>query len=274
MTSVTGDKQWPAYEPDDESPWGREPTVLPQSGQTPTPEPPPTPYVPYGGSTPYDTPAPLQARRRRRSGLFVAIPVLAMIAGVAVAVQDLTSDDSASTRTDGAGPFVPDIDLPDFDPNVSGPPPDGADPGTPDVHSPEGYAELLDALRERTGSTKVFEAVLYPEYASLDVPVDGSSQREESLFYDGELEDQNLKGTASERRIDLADIDPALLVRLLARARKLVDDPTSNYLIIRGRSTVFSDDGARIFAYASNEFSESAYIATRLDGTLVRRITP
>jgi hypothetical protein len=58
---------------------------------------------------------------------------------------------------------------------------------------------------------------------------------------------------------------------LVKQVSKLVEDPTSTYVIIRGRSTVFSDDGERILAHATDDYSENASIATRLAGTVVNR---
>ena len=43
-------------------------------------------------------------------------------------------------------------------------------------------------------------------------------------------------------------------------------------VLINGQPTdPFPDDGVRIMAYASNEYGETAYLATRVDGSLVRR---
>ncbi|MDO9456577.1 hypothetical protein [Nocardioides sp.] len=255
------DQEWPTYDPGDgesghESPWGREPTVTPSGG------------VPYGPPTAHD-PQPLLVRPRRRRGSPAV--VAGLVIGVALAVvlalvAFSTDDDPTASDPTASDPFGDTGDLGGVD--------DPAEPAVdvpPDVLSVEGYADLVAAVRDRTGSTRVFEAVLYLEYAVLDVPVDQSSLRKELLRWDGELGDLGTKGRATEQRIDLAAVDPALLVRLVRRAARLVEDPTASYVIIRGRSTVFDDDGARIYAYASNEFGETAYLATRLDGTLVRR---
>jgi len=50
----------------------------------------------------------------------------------------------------------------------------------PDVLSKRGLADLVGAIEAQTGSSEVFEAVLYPTYAVVDVPVDPSSGREAS----------------------------------------------------------------------------------------------
>ena len=120
----------------------------------------------------------------------------------------------------------------------------------------------------------MFEAVVYPDYAVVSVPVDASSLREESLRWDGTgLSGFGGAGTSTDERIDLADLDPTVLERLVARAARLVADADTTYVIVRGRSTVFADDGARISAYASNQYSETAYVAADLDGTVVRTVS-
>ena len=52
----------------------------------------------------------------------------------------------------------------------------------------DGYDDLLDAIEEETGSTEVFDAVLYPTYAVGSLPLDSSTQRDASFTWDGSLE--------------------------------------------------------------------------------------
>lgn len=144
-----------------------------------------------------------------------------------------------------------------------------------DVFSVSGYADLVDAVRTETGSTDVFDLVLYPEYAVITVPAGDSGGRALSYFWDGDLQ-QTSKSTSSDTRFDLEVIDPEVVIRLVKKARRqLVDDPTSSYVIIR--SPRDAPDGAWLSAYASNEFSENGYLAATLDGTIVFRyssVTP
>lgn len=142
-------------------------------------------------------------------------------------------------------------------------------PGTPDVLSEAGFADLVDAIRKHTGSTEAFDATLYGSYGSVTVPEDRTSRRERRLYWDGELHDDDSVGTASGGRVDLADVDGATLVRLLSRVTRLVEDPTSTYVIVRGS---FEKDGEpELLAYATNDYSETAYLSAGLDGTINRR---
>lgn len=138
-----------------------------------------------------------------------------------------------------------------------------------DVHSVAGFEEMLDALRDETGSSTVFEAVLYPEYAVVEVPVDARSKRQHSYYWNGELR-QTGKASSDDLRFDLSTIDPRVVVRLVDRAGKgLVENPTSLYVIIRKPQP--HDQGAWLYAYASNEYLESGYLAADRSGKVVAR---
>jgi hypothetical protein len=65
-----------------------------------------------------------------------------------------------------------------------------------------------------------------------------------------------------------ARIDPQVMLRLVQKAKRLVEDPTSWDVIIRKPRPPF-DNGAWFSGYASNEFSESGYLQATLDGTIV-----
>ena len=134
-----------------------------------------------------------------------------------------------------------------------------------DVLSVEGYADLLAAIEEETGSTVAFSAVLYPTYASVELPVDRTTQREEYWYWDGrELTNNDVKSTSSFERTDLSRVDPAVLVDLVGQVQGKLDDATTWYAIVRAPD----DDRAVMWAYASNEYGESEYLGARRDGTI------
>ena len=137
------------------------------------------------------------------------------------------------------------------------------------VLTEDGVGDLVAALEEETGSTEVFSATIYPTYAVVRVPADRTSQREVGYYWDGhDFEPWGSKGTSSNARIDLAEIDAAILPPLVRQARAQVDDPNTWYVIINRDS---SDDGW-ISAYASNEFSEGGYIEVDRNGKEIRRV--
>ena len=140
-----------------------------------------------------------------------------------------------------------------------------------DLFGRDDFGDLVADLEDGIGSTELFQAVLYPTYASLDVPVDERTQRKQSYYWDGDLDEPGSKGTSDDPRFDLAGIDHAVVVGLVDQVRERVEDPTSWYAIVRAPD---EDDGAVFQVYASNEYGESAYVSATADGTVVYRSDP
>jgi hypothetical protein len=138
------------------------------------------------------------------------------------------------------------------------------------VLSVKGYADLLGAIRDRTGETVAFTAVLYPTYAVVELPVDGTSQRSNRFYWSGDLESQESFGTSTDQRYDLDEVDPTVMVSLLKKVRSRIEAPTSWYAVINAPR----EDGSVISAYASNAYSENAYILATVDGTITYESTP
>ncbi len=142
---------------------------------------------------------------------------------------------------------------------------DDSEPQTAD-----GFAEMVDELGEETGGAEVFSAVIYPEYAVLDVPV-GEDDRYVGYRWDGSLS-ETTKSTSDDVRFDLADIDPSGFADMCEEAEGLVDDPGDCYLIISRPDPDDTEQGW-ISAYVSNEFSQGGYVEYDLDGVEVGRQT-
>jgi hypothetical protein len=132
--------------------------------------------------------------------------------------------------------------------------------------SDDGYDVFTQALEEKTGSREAFSVVLYPGYAVVDVPVDASSQREFSWYFNGDWSEFAGAGTSTDERFSVDQVDGSVIADGVARARAGVEDRTSWYAIV---SAPDPDTGACVAAYASNEFQESSYVRLRCDGSLV-----
>ena len=143
-------------------------------------------------------------------------------------------------------------------------------PGKADVISEEGIADLTAAIKEETGSSKVFTVVLYPEYAVVNAPVDSNSKRYVSYYWDGNLRESSKGSNVYDGRFDMTDIEADVVIKLLGDARKLVEGATSNYVLVSPPGP----DGAAISAYASNDFNESGYISANFDGKVVNKVKP
>lgn len=141
----------------------------------------------------------------------------------------------------------------------------GAEAEPVDVLTEQGYADLLAAVEDETGGTTAFSAVMYPTYAVVELPVDTTTNREEYWYWDGhDLTRNDVKSTSSWPRIDLSTVDPAVIVALVGQVQDNIEDPTSYYAIVRAPD----DDRAVVWAYASNDYDETAYLGARRDGTV------
>lgn len=138
------------------------------------------------------------------------------------------------------------------------------------VLSVKGYQDLLAAISDETGGTQAFSAVLYPTYAVVELPVDPDTQRSNRFYWNGELDSQESFGTSTEQRYDLSELDPAVMVRLLKKVRALVESPTSWYAVVSAPD----DEGAVLSVYASNAYSETAYLLATSDGTITYESVP
>ncbi|KRA28167.1 MULTISPECIES: hypothetical protein [unclassified Nocardioides] len=143
--------------------------------------------------------------------------------------------------------------------------------GSGEPQTAEGFANLLEDLEDETGSTDVFRAVVYPEYAVVDVPVAANDEREISYYWDGGLS-ESTKGTSDDEVFDLTVVDAAQFAGMCAEVSALIDEPGDCYLIIEKPDDTFPDRAnAWISAYVSNEFSQSKYINYDLEGNEVDR---
>lgn len=230
-----GRKRWSVYR----TPRSQR-TETPEPGVTATPDAPPAaPSVPLSRA-----PRPT---RTSSVGIGFVVLLLVVIAGIVGVVSIVVSSGGEDTATEGFS-SEPERKV--------------------EVLTEKGIADFIAALEEETGSTKVFRATIYPNYAVVSVPVDGTSQREVGYYYDGRTFEESGKSTSSSPRIDLARIDPGVIPPMVAEARAQVEDPTSWYVTINRDS--FNPRGL-LFAYSSNEFNEGGYILYDLRGREVRR---
>ena len=218
------------------------------------PDPTPPPNVQYGEPLTPSTGTPIPGvtapiiKRSGHGGKIVLLFVLVMIAGIAVpvflairAVVDTVDD------IDGIG--ASDVD----------------------AFSADGLDELAADLEKETGSSEVFSATLYPDYAYVEVPAESSGQRMFRYYWDGDLQQQSKGKATYPNRMDVRDIDSQVIQNLLAKISRKVEDATSNYVIAHAPGP--TDEGASLYAYASNDFSEGGYVSATIDGKVIRTTT-
>jgi len=141
--------------------------------------------------------------------------------------------------------------------------------GTPtssvNLQTADGWTELVAAVDKETGTTRVYDAVIYPEYASINAIVDEGAMR--YVYRDGAFQLFNSPVTPAQGKpIDLADIEPGLIAGLPDKTAKLqgMPDYDSAYLIV---NTLSGQPGIMVYVQQSGRLSRwSIY---DLDGKVV-----
>lgn len=209
------------------------------------------PLAPRGAVAEYD---PGRSLRRWAVGAGVATTVL--VAGVIWAVWPAT-DVAPSAQGGGSSVLAEE---------GGGVPAIVVSPAA--LHTPGGLNGLIEAVRAEFGTTLVGDAVVYPDYAVLEMPVPGSPARALSYYYKGGFDEPTNASTRDpdEPLADLSELDVEAVLGLVAGAPEslAVPDPTSRYLIVRD-----TGGGAEVSVYASNEFGESGFLEAHADGSII-----
>lgn len=181
---------------------------------------------------------------------------LALAACVAVAIPWL------GALSDG-GPSTP--ELPGVDP------PTTTAAADPRLLTAEGFTALRNDMREELGSTRYLSAVIYPDYASIEVPISGDPRHSRRLYYNGSFPNSSVESprAAGSAPADLRDVDLAALTSTIGQAptQLKVADVTSRYVIFdrrKGRSVMS--------VYVSNAAGESGYWTMDLKGRTITKL--
>jgi hypothetical protein len=218
------------------------------------------PLVNYGpgtsGSTPLSSATVSSGKGGKAvGGVIAAIILVAVIVPIAGAIIAFVSARNSVPDFGSVGPTDDTTYLPGQAPGEDG----------VNVHTVDGYNDLVDAVRDESNATYAYDAVIYPRYAVVEIPT-GTNNRYQGFYWDGEnLELQDIKGTSDDNQVDLSLVDPEQMIDCLNTVRDRTDNPESWYVVI---SDSFGQ-GASISCYASNDFGESTYIVEGLDGTVI-----
>jgi hypothetical protein len=129
----------------------------------------------------------------------------------------------------------------------------------------EGWTTLVSDLEEGVGTTRVYDAVVYQAYASVNVVGEEGGLR--GVYRNGVIDMYDSPATpAFGQPVDLADIDPELIETLPGRTAKEHDMPDyeTAYLVI-GQVT----GEARISVYLQQPGKLSRWTIYDLDGKVV-----
>lgn len=209
--------------------------------------------------------------------------VVALVVAGAISLFFVASGDDGAKEATGTSQTEPDLPEPQA-PGAS--PVDPEDPESPDDPqseepdaegepfqlTAEGIRSFIGVYRAKFGTTRATDATLYPDYAVVQVPVPGKKRHSGWLYRDGEWRDfggvsADFPGT---QPIDLAKLDVAALMRNIGKARRTlnVEDINTTYVTMNFRPDF--DEVPNVNIYVSNEFRESGYLATTLDGKVER----
>jgi hypothetical protein len=132
-----------------------------------------------------------------------------------------------------------------------------------------GVRGFLQTYQKRFGTSRVVDLTLFEDYAVIQVPVPGKA-RQAGWIYRDASGFSNFGGVRAmlpgTQVIDTAQLAIPALMRNIAGARKTlnVEEPAKAYVIIRSNAGL--DAGPRANVYLTNNFQESGYLATTLDG--------
>ncbi len=152
-------------------------------------------------------------------------------------------------------------------------PGDPGEPATPYALTGPGIRSFLAAYRQKFSTTKVVELTLYDDYAIVQVPVAGKNRHAGWLYRPGNGWSDfggvtaNFPGSAV---VDTTNLDVPALLRNIGKARRTlnVEDINMTYVILNYRPQF--DEAPNANVYVTNQFHESGYLATTLDGRVER----
>lgn len=143
-------------------------------------------------------------------------------------------------------------------------------PPKPQLLTRNGLAKLRTDMRAKLGSTRYLSAVIYPDYATIEVPITGNPGQSRRWFYNGSfpynpIETPRRAGSTSS---DLRDVSLTALARAIRRAPAQLNVPDADrtYLIFDSRS------GRNVMSvYVANPSNASGYWTMNLNGKTVRK---
>jgi hypothetical protein len=247
-------------------------------GSTPTPPPQPGPGSVAASSSPLDAAAITDqavdvAESTARSllpvvGMAAVILVLGAVAAGVLAFRDNNNSSGPTIELQDPLPFTPGATDDVSDP-VS--PTPSAASGTAYSLTGPGVRAFLRLYRQRFETSQVVDLTLYGDYVIVQVPVVGKARhagwlyRPDSGFTSFGGVTANFPGA---KPVDTDQLAIPALIRNIAVARSTlkVEDPNQTYVIVRFFST--SDEAPSVDIHVANEFNESGYLATTLDGTV------
>jgi hypothetical protein len=205
------------------------------------------------------TPAPASRPGANLGGAISRRTLVAVLIGGVVAAVAAVTIWLATTGDDDAESAVP-----------VGTPTTQVPEGKLELHSAEGFEQLVAAIKDKFGTTVVASAAIYPDYASIEVVTPDDPRRAENWYFSKGFEGEPSKGTrpAGAKTVDLAEVDATAYAKAVRRSPVVlgVEDVNSTYAVIRDNG-----DGPTFSVYVSNAFRENGYWTFTVQGKELRR---
>jgi len=196
----------------------------------------------------------------RKVRLFVILAVVGVFASCVLGLAAMVIPAFFAESNREADPGSPGASVTPADPSSAG----VVERDAASLHSAEGWTDLIDAIERESGTTEVYDLVVYPDYAS--VGMDGKDAIERRLFRAGDWQEGfSARTPIHGSLVDPGEIDPKTIARLPGDTAQHfgIEEPTGTYIIV----SAFAG-APRIMVYVQSS-GESQYRAYRLDGTAI-----
>lgn len=143
-------------------------------------------------------------------------------------------------------------------------------PDEPELLTRDGFVKLRDDMRAKVGSTHYLSAVVYPDYATIEVPIAGNPSHSRRWYYNGSFAGNPIESPRrpGSKSADLEDVRVMALTRAVrhAPAQLNVRDSDRTYLIFDSRA------GRSVMSvYVMNASNDAGYWTMRLNGKTVAK---
>jgi hypothetical protein len=140
----------------------------------------------------------------------------------------------------------------------------------PELLTSAGFTKLRDDMRAKIGSSRYLSAVIYPDYATIEVPVEGDPDHSQRWYYNGDFPYNPIESPrkAGSKDADLRSVKVEALVSAIKRAPEQLNvrDADRTYLIFDNRS------GRNVMSvYVLSPSNDTGYWTMKLDGTTITK---
>ncbi len=205
---------------------------------------------------------------------FVLILLVGLGAGAVAVVNAVHGSSGPRESGGGLKDPIPISQAPGSgDQNGANPDPSPEPPGPAYSLTAAGIRAFLQAYQQRFGTTDVVDLTMYGDYVVVQVPVAGKARHEGWLYRNGSSW-TSFGGVAANfpgaRPVDTTRLAIRALVGNIDTARTTlnVEDPSTTYVIVRQYTP--GDAVPSVDIHVANDFDESGYLATTLDGKVER----